>query len=82
MRVRLTKNYQLIITPDTEVEEIALVAWLEKRKGDGFLVESLPVCYGYHSGPFVKDEHGHSICEACHKDITADIVITWSKEET
>jgi hypothetical protein len=41
MKARLTKDYFLVITPETAEEHIALQAWEEKKQGSGLLVEAL-----------------------------------------
>jgi hypothetical protein len=47
MRVRLNKDYSLIVTPETEVEQIALSSWISKNEEGlrglgGLLIEALP----------------------------------------
>jgi hypothetical protein len=50
MKVRLTRDYVLIVTPENEVEHIALVAYCEKKPEALPLIEALPSHGEWNSG--------------------------------
>jgi hypothetical protein len=40
MKIRLAKDLQLIVTPESYVEQLALAAWSEKKGNQSLLIEN------------------------------------------
>ena len=70
MKVRLEEDLQLVITPESYVEQVALSKWADTVKGEcALLVEAYAqhgvhptaLCAGHSEGSFIKD----GVCQTC-----------------